>query len=263
MTSTELVAAQMRKAEMMAASSILPKEYQKNPANLLVAMEAAEALGVTLFQAIQMVTVINGRMTMSAEGMRALVLSQGHLFRVEEETNTSCRVAVARRERPDEVQRFTFTAEDAARAGLTGGNYGKYPAAMLLARATTKACRALFPDVIAGISYAPEEAADFAPVTVVAAQQTSSLPPRPATAEQQSGIRNLLDHLVEAGAMPSDPVSRADIVRHIVGREDATIRNLTWDEAAALRAELAADADHNSTVDAVIVEEGGHDAVER
>jgi hypothetical protein len=256
MTSTELVAAQMRKAEMMAASSILPKEYQKNPANLLVAMEAAEALGVTLFQAIQMVTVINGRMTMSAEGMRALVLSQGHLFRIEEESNTACRVAVARRERPDEVQQFTFTAEDAQRAGLTGGNYGKYPAAMLLARATTKACRALFPDVIAGISYAPEEAADFAaPVTVVAAQQID-LPPRPATSEQQSGIRNLLDHLVEAAALPADPVSRADVVRHMVGRDDATIRNLTWDEAAGLLAELAADADHNGTVDAVVVEEG-------
>jgi hypothetical protein len=257
MTSTELVAAQMRKAEMMAASSILPKEYQKNPANLLVAMEAAEALGVTLFQAIQMVTVINGRMTMSAEGMRALVLSQGHLFRIEEETNTACRVAVARRERPDEVQTFTFTAEDAARAGLTGGNYGKYPAAMLLARATTKACRALFPDVIAGISYAPEEAADFAaPVTIVAAGQSADTPPRPATSEQQDEVRRLLERLVEAGLLPSDPVSRADVVRHMVGREDATIRNLTFHEARELIRDLAEDADHNGTVDAIIVEEG-------
>jgi nucleoid-associated protein YgaU len=249
---------------MMSASSILPKEYQKNPANLLVAMEAAEALGVTLFQAIQMVTVINGRMTMSAEGMRALVLSQGHLFRIEEESNTVCRVAVARRERPDEVQRFTFTAEDAQRAGLTGGNYGKYPAAMLLARATTKACRALFPDVIAGISYAPEEAAEFAPVTVVAAQQID-MAPRPASAEQRTGIRDLLDRLVEAlvesGAMPSDPVSRADVVRHIVGRDDATIRNLTFHEARELIRDLTEDVE--GTVDAVIVEEGGHDAVER
>jgi hypothetical protein len=192
--------------------------------------------------------------------MRALVLSQGHLFRIEEETNTACRVAVARRERPDEVQRFTFTAEDAARAGLTGGNYGKYPAAMLLARATTKACRALFPDVIAGISYAPEEAAEFAPVTVVAAQHTTLMPARPASAEQRSGIRDLLDRLVEAGALPSDPVSRAYIVRHMVRRDDATIRNLTWDEAAALLADLAADADHNGTVDAILVEEGAADA---
>jgi hypothetical protein len=172
-------------------------------------------------------------------------------------------VAVARRERPDEVQMFAFTAEDAARAGLTGGNYGKYPAAMLLARATTKACRALFPDVIAGISYAPEEAAEFAPVTVVAAQPAIVMPPRPASAEQRTGIRDLLDRLVEAGALPADPVSRADIVRHMVRRDDATIRNLTWDEAAALLADLAADADHNGTVDAILVEEGAADASDR
>jgi hypothetical protein len=265
MSSTELVAAQMRKAEMMSASSILPKEYQKNPANLLVAMEAAEALGVTLFQAIQMVTVINGRMTMSAEGMRALVLARGHLFRVEEETATSCKVAVARRERPDEVQMFTFTADDAQRAGLTGGNYGKYPAAMLLARATTKACRAVFPDVIAGISYAPEEAAEFtapAPeVIVVAGQPLPDPVDRPSTSEQQDEVRRLIAVLVDAGAMPADPQSRADVVRHMVGRDTATIRNLTFDEARELLRDLDEDADHQQHIeDAVIVDEEVPDA---
>jgi hypothetical protein len=263
MSSTDLATvtlytAQMEKAKAMAASSILPKDYQKNPANILVAMEAADALGVTLFQAIQMVTVINGRMTMSAEGMRALVLARGHLFRVEEETATACRVAVARRERPDEVQRFTFTSEDAQRAGLTGGNYGKYPAAMLLARATTKACRAVFPDVIAGISYAPEEAAEFAApeVVVVAAQPLPEPTDRPSTSEQQDEVRRLLAVLVDAGSMPSDPASRADVVRNMVGRDTASIRNLTWDEARELLRDLAEDADRQAGIeDAVVVEE--------
>jgi hypothetical protein len=260
LATVNLYTAQMEKAKAMAASSILPKDYQRNPANILVAMEAAEALGVTLFQAIQMVTVINGRMTMSAEGMRALVLARGHLFRVEEETPTVCRVAVARRERPDEVQSFTFTVDDAQRAGLTGGNYGKYPAAMLLARATTKACRAVFPDVIAGISYAPEEAAEFAApapeVVVVAGQPLPEPVGRPSTSEQQDEVRRLIAVLVDAGAMPSDPQSRADVVRHMVGRDTATIRNLTWDEARELLRDLGEDADHQQHIeDAVIVEE--------
>jgi hypothetical protein len=94
------------------------------------------------------------------------------------------------------------------------------------------------------------------PVTVVAAQHTTLMPARPASAEQRTGIRDLLDRLVEAGALPADPVSRADVVRHMVRRDDATIRNLTWDEAAALLADLAADADHQQHIqDAVVVDE--------
>jgi hypothetical protein len=231
MTSTEIVAAQLQKAEMMSAASILPKEYQKNPANILVAMEAAEALGVTLFQAIQMVTVINGRMTMSAEGMRALVLSRGHLFRIEKETPEIAQITVARAERPDDLMHFAFTAHDAKTAGLTGGNYSKYPAAMLLARATTKACRAVFPDVIAGISYAPEEAAEF---TAPAPAPEPDPQPRPASAEQLAELAEVVKERTEAGIIPTRAEQRAELLRTLVGRPDATWGNLTLEEAQTL-----------------------------
>jgi hypothetical protein len=51
--------------------------------------------------------------------------------------------------------------DDAKRANLAGkNNWRSYPRAMLLARATAELCRALFPDVLAGISHTIEELAD-------------------------------------------------------------------------------------------------------
>jgi hypothetical protein len=117
----------------------------------------------------------------------------------------------------------------------------------------------VFPDVIAGISYAPEEAAEFAPapeVIVVAGQPLPEPTDRPSTSEQQDEVRRLIGVLVDAGAMPADPQSRADVVRHMVGRDTATIRNLTFDEARELLRDLGEDADHQQGIeDAVIVDE--------
>ena len=163
MTMTELVVredlqTQMKRAELLAQASLMPPSYTKQPANVLVAMEMAETLGITLMQAIQGITVISGKMSMSAEMMRALVLRAGHRFRVEVNTDQETTVLVARREWPDDEQTFTFTIDDAARAGLSGSpTWKKYPKALLLARVTSMACRAVFPDVVQGIGYVPEE----------------------------------------------------------------------------------------------------------
>lgn len=169
---------QMKKAEVMAASSLLPESYRKQPANLLWAMEMADALDVSLAQAITGITVIQGKPTMSAEMMRALVLRAGHRFTVTEMSDKAVTVTVARREWPDDVQKFTFTMADAQHAGLAGSaTYKKHPKAMLLARATSMACRAVFPDVVSGMGYTPDEIGHHDPVKTV---DTTRLTPRKA-----------------------------------------------------------------------------------
>lgn len=174
--------AQVKKAELMAASSLLPDAYRKQPANLLWAMEMAQALDVTLAQAVTGISVINGKPSMSAEMMRALVLRAGHRFTVTTLTDKAATVTVARREWPDDAQQFTFTWEDALHAGLAGsGTYKKHPKAMLLARATSLACRAVFPDVVSGMGYTPDELSPAAHTPSEArVVDTTRLHPQPA-----------------------------------------------------------------------------------
>ena len=151
---------QVQHAKLLAEASLLPDAYRKQPANILVAMEMADSLGISLTQAINGISVIKGKPSMSAEMMRALVMRAGHRIKIDASTDKGCRILAARKEWPDDVQEFTFTMEDAQRAGLAGSDtYKRHPKAMLLARATSMACRAVFPDVIAGVSYTPDEIA--------------------------------------------------------------------------------------------------------
>lgn len=169
---------QIQKAKLLADSSILPDSYKRQPANLLWAMELADALDVSLAQAITGITVIQGKPTMSAEMMRALVLRAGHRFTVSDMTDQAVTVTVARREWPDDVQQFKFSMADAQHAGLAkSATYQRHPKAMLLARATSMACRAVFPDVVSGMGYTPDELGHDDPVRRV---DTARLTPKPA-----------------------------------------------------------------------------------
>ncbi|MCX7689084.1 MAG: hypothetical protein N2045_14060, partial [Fimbriimonadales bacterium] len=69
--------------------------------------------------------------------------------------------------------------EDAKRAGLigkAGGNWEKYPRAMLRARVVSEGVRTVFPGVIVGL-YTPEEVRDFEPVPAIKADAEPSLEP--------------------------------------------------------------------------------------
>jgi hypothetical protein len=165
-------------AKALAESSLLPEAYRKQPANVLLAVEMADALGIAPMQAINGISVIKGKPTMSAELMRALVLRAGHQLRVDVLTEQGCRVLAARKEWPDDVQAFEFTMADAQKAGLASSDtYKRHPKAMLLARATSLACRAVFPDVVAGMAYTPDEVAEHAPVRAVVTERL--MPPAP------------------------------------------------------------------------------------
>jgi len=117
-------------------------------------------LGLPPVQALTRLYVVKGKVGISATMMRALVRRAGHRISTLEKTDERCTLE-GERARTAEAERVTWTLEDAERAGLRkdkeGAAWATYPRRMLFARATAELCDSLFPDVLVGFSYTPEE----------------------------------------------------------------------------------------------------------
>ena len=142
-------------ADMLSKSNMVPKDYQGNPANCIIAMQWGMEIGLQPLQAMQNIAVINGRPAIWGDAMLAIVRGSGLLERITEEpTDTGCTCAVKRKGEPEVVR--TFTLEDAKRAGLAGkqGPWQQHPKRMMQMRARAFALRDVFPDVLRGVHIA-------------------------------------------------------------------------------------------------------------
>jgi hypothetical protein len=156
-------------SEVIANTEMVPSGLRSKPDAVCAVILYGHELGLGPMQSLNTINIIGGRPSLSPEGMRALVLSAGHRIRVsgdDESATAQCH----RREWPaDEWTSHTFTMADAQRADLVGkpgSSWKKYPRAMLMARATSEACRADFSDVIRGLSYTTDEVIDMTPPAV-------------------------------------------------------------------------------------------------
>jgi hypothetical protein len=175
-------------------------------------------------QALDSFSVIEGKVGLSAEAMRALIMDNGHQFILndlsDEQGNvTSIRVECHRKDWPaDKWATYAFSMVDARIAGLLAPSrsgkptaWQKYPRAMLDARATSGAARRYFADVLAGMSYTPEEIRDFSGDD--REEQPSQPPaPPPAVPEQPpttitSGDHPATEALVDSVPQDSSPSS--------------------------------------------------------
>jgi hypothetical protein len=78
--------------------------------------------------------------------MRRRILESGHEIVIDEATDERCKIR-GRRAGTQEWQTAIFTADQARKAKI---NLGDYPADKLVARASSRLCRRVFPDVLAG-----------------------------------------------------------------------------------------------------------------
>jgi hypothetical protein len=142
----------------MSNATVLPAQYRGKPANLLFALEYADALGISRINALTSIHVIEGKPSASADLIAGMIRNRGHKLRITGD-DQSATAQLIRLDDPDFTFEVTWTLERARTAGLLGkgGNWIKYPAAMLRSRAITEVARMGASDVLSGVIYTPEE----------------------------------------------------------------------------------------------------------
>ena len=145
----------MEWSRALAPSSLLPKQYQGNPANLLFAVEYADALGIERINAITSIHVIDGKPSASADLIAGLVRRAGHRLRITGD-DTYAKAVILRADDPEFEYEALWTIDRARTAGLAGKSVWKnYPAAMLRSRAITEGARRAASDVRLGADARP------------------------------------------------------------------------------------------------------------
>src|SRR5690606_24504249 len=99
------LAERMNYAKALATADLLPPAYRNKPGNVLLAVEHGQALGIPPMTAIQGVHIIQGKPTLSADLMAALVRRAGHKLRIT--TGTEPPRATATLVRSDDPE-FTY-----------------------------------------------------------------------------------------------------------------------------------------------------------
>jgi len=138
-------------------SGFLPNTV-KTPAQALTIAIKGRDLGIPPLQAFSHINVIQGKPTISAELMLALIFRKYPTANITYKQNDS-KACIIEAARPGgTASTFSFSMDDADKAGLSGNNsWKKYPADLLKARCISRMSRSLFPECLMGCSYTPEE----------------------------------------------------------------------------------------------------------
>lgn len=146
-------------AKYLAGSGMLGKDI-KSPEQALTVMIAGRELGFTAMQSLRAIYIVEGRVTLSADAMVALVLRspECEYLTLVESTAERCIYKTKRRGQEEVV--MSFDTADVNKAGLKG-THDKYPATMKRHRCGSNICRAVYPDVVLGM-FSPEEMQDIA-----------------------------------------------------------------------------------------------------
>jgi hypothetical protein len=267
-------------AGFIADTEFVPEALRGRPAAIAAAMLAGAEVGLQPMASLRMVSMIQGKPTLTAEAQRGLVAGAGHELWFDESTTTRA-IAAGRRHGSDRIGRVTWTLDDAKRANIAGKpNWRAYPAEMLRARASAALARAMFADVTLGIPATeeldddagngpppgdvpppPDDAAPAAPTTRTRRRRTATpapeperppLPPTPPPDTQPEppapdeplatdALKRRIFATMRDLGFTDDRDERLSYVSRVVGRTVASSNELTIGEAATLVERLDAD----------------------
>ena len=179
-----------RLAKALASSSIVPKDYQNNIANVLVAMEYAHRLGASVLAVMQNLDVIHGRPALRATFLMGTVNASGRFtpirYRWQGEPGSDewgCRAVAKDRETGEECVGPLITIGLAKREGWynkAGSKWQTIPELMLMYRAGAWWARVYCPELALGLHTTDELEDMAAPVqqraAVVAALDAADEP---------------------------------------------------------------------------------------
>lgn len=132
------------------------------PQAVLATLLAGRELGIPAMASLRAFHIIEGKPTLSAGTIQSLVLKSGRAkyFRCTERTAERATFVTKRGDDPEMALTYTIEEGKAAwpkdAAAFAKSGWGRNPADMLVARASSKLARLVYPDVVSGL-YAPEE----------------------------------------------------------------------------------------------------------
>lgn len=220
-------------AAKIADTDFVPHGYRGNPAAVAATILYGRELGLGPMTALSAVDPIKGTPSLSAEAMRALIFAAGHELRFVETTETRC-VLEGRRKGQETWTRVQYTMDEAKKSGDAGKNqqYRTRPQEMMVARATSRLARMLFPEAIGGFPSPEEVQADDGPdvppppaPTVTVTHERPAPKTRPAAKRKQPAAKPAPEPLqVESGPVDEPPLPGEDGYEELVA-EPAPVKD--------------------------------------
>jgi hypothetical protein len=161
-----------RQAQAMASASIVPKEYQGNPGNCLLAIDVAQRTGVPVLTVTQNLYIIQGRPTWSSKFLIGAVNHCGRFTPLrfvmegeESQPGWRCRAVATAKVDGEMLEGPWITWEMAQNEGWvskSGSKWKTMPDLMIRYRAAAFWARVYAPDISLGLMTA-EEVRDIGP----------------------------------------------------------------------------------------------------